>query len=165
MEYQRRLKRTSSIGLATTDQMPGEIVTAVNSDDLASGTWRAFSSCGTEITRMPPYMPKGALVMPISHSGTALALGWAQVAMQRAAHGDSHRPDSADRYSASMTRMFAIASSIGNSCADSLRNASRRASHCSMVLIDRREFLDDGRAAISSAPESIRSGWPARSEA
>ena len=71
VEYQRRLKRTSSIGLATTDHMPGEIVTAVSTEIVASGRWRAFSSSGTEITRMPPYMPNGALVMPISHRGTA----------------------------------------------------------------------------------------------
>lgn len=51
--------------------MPGEIVIAVITEIVASGTWRTFSSSGTEITRMPPYMPNGALVMPISHRGTA----------------------------------------------------------------------------------------------
>jgi len=71
VEYQRRLKRTSSMGLATMDQKPGEIVIAVIAEIVASGTWRAFRGSGTEVTRIPPYMPKGALVMPISHRGTA----------------------------------------------------------------------------------------------
>ena len=48
----------------------GEIVTAVIAEIVASATWRAFSSSGTEMTRMPPYMPNSALAMPMSHSGT-----------------------------------------------------------------------------------------------
>src|ERR1700722_4208067 len=70
IEYQRRLNRTSSTGLTKKVQNPGEIITAVIAAIVASGTWRAFSSCGTDITRMPPYMPNKALVKPIAQMGT-----------------------------------------------------------------------------------------------
>ena len=68
-EYHRRLKRTSSTGLTKNDQMPGESITAVIAAMVDSGTCRALNNCGTEITMMPPYMPKTPLAKPISHRG------------------------------------------------------------------------------------------------
>ena len=68
-EYHRRLKRTSSTGLARKAQKPGEIMTAVIAAIVPSGTWRALSSCGIEMTTMPPYMPNPALVSPINQIG------------------------------------------------------------------------------------------------
>jgi hypothetical protein len=55
--------------------MPGETVTAVKAAMTASGTWREFNICGIEMTRMPPYMPNGAFVMPMIHSGNLRAWG------------------------------------------------------------------------------------------
>ena len=68
-EYQRLLKRTSSIGLTKKVQNPGDTMTAVIAAIVVSGTCRMLRSCGTEIKMMPPYMPKTELVRPISHIG------------------------------------------------------------------------------------------------
>jgi hypothetical protein len=69
MEYQRRLQRTSSTGLAKKVQKPGEIITAVIAAIVVSGTRRALSICGTDITRTPPYMPNSAFAKPIIQTG------------------------------------------------------------------------------------------------
>ncbi len=69
MQYQRRLKRTSSTGLTRNVQKPGDSMTAVIEAIVLSGTCRALSNCGTDMTTMPPYIPNTALLSPVSHTG------------------------------------------------------------------------------------------------
>jgi hypothetical protein len=71
IEYQRRLNRTSSMGLTRKVQKPGEIITAVIAAIVPSGTCRALNSCGTDIAKMPPYMPNTELVRPINQTGAS----------------------------------------------------------------------------------------------
>src|SRR4029077_5355737 len=72
-----------------------------------------------------------------------------------AAHGDSHRPEIADRYRASMTRMLAIASSIGNSCVKLLRNAAAARSHCSWYWSTGAKSSTTAALPSRLTPESI----------
>jgi|SRR5690348_11552575 len=66
--YQRRLKRTSSIGLNTTAQKLGDIATAVMAAILASGMRSAASSWGSAKKTMPVLNPRVALDRPMTHT-------------------------------------------------------------------------------------------------
>ena len=62
-------------------------------------------------------------------------------------YGASHDPRSAERNSASMTRMFLTASSIGNSSGDFPEHGARKCVALQRILVANQEFLDPRAAA------------------
>src|SRR4249919_1771456 len=69
VECQRRLKRTSSIGLKMTDQKLADMATAVIAAILDTGTCSAASNCGMTKKTVPLVRPRVVLERPINQTG------------------------------------------------------------------------------------------------
>ncbi len=77
--YQRRLKRTSSIGPNTTAQKLGDSAAAVMPAILASATWCAASIWGIAKNARPPYSPNDEFEIPMIQIGGAVRSDFKQV--------------------------------------------------------------------------------------
>src|SRR6202023_2305091 len=74
--YQRRLKRTSSMGPKMTAQKLGDKAIAVMAAILASETWCVASTWGIAKKAMPLYKPKAAFERPMSQVGGTWRFGF-----------------------------------------------------------------------------------------
>ena len=73
--YQRRVKRTSSIGQSTNAHTDGDIAAAVIAAIFDSGTCCSASTWGSVMAIKPPLMPKVRLVIPFSQTGRVARIG------------------------------------------------------------------------------------------